>query len=223
MNYSDEWKSLGIAIAKLPEETNDNYQAFLAFAWLQGKERSCELVAERTGFGLGTCKIWQMQYRWLERASAVDAQRWLHEHSEREKLLAKDNEEFINANRKVKRKSLQLSNKMLGVASKLLDDAEMSGKVTETGMIETKDGRMVPTLTTIEMKAKISDIPRLVDTAVKVARLAADLPTEIINDLGVRPGTDFKDLSLEELQELQASNRKRLLENGAVQSLGDVD
>jgi hypothetical protein len=188
---------------------------FLTLHGLTGKERSVEAVAEKCGYNVGTCRIWQMNNTWLDRASAVDAQRWLHEYKEREKLLKKDNAEFVAENRKVKQQSQKIAQKMLNVAGNLLENAELAGKVLETGHVTTKDGRKVPTHTTIEMKAKISDIPRLAEAAVKISRLAADLPTEIIESLPiVADGKDLGSYTIEELEQMQAKNREVLMGKG---------
>lgn len=218
---SDDWKSLDIAIEKLPTETNDSYQAFLKFCWLQGKERSPENVAEELGYSVMTCRAWSFDHKWLDRADMVDAIKWKHEFTQRERLLEKDNQKFAEQNRHIKDQAMANARKMLNVANNLLAKAEIVDETVETGMVETKDGRMVPTFTEIRMKSKISDIPRLVDTAVKTARLVQDLPTEII-EAQVPVGADISNLSIEEILALREKNQRYLREKGAERKIETV-
>lgn len=214
---------LGVAIERLPGEPPDAYQAFLKFAWLQTSERSIERTSKETGYTIATCQVWSMNYKWSDRATEVDAQRWLHEHLEREKLQFEDNKRFVEANREIKERSIATARKMLRVADNLLETADLAGETVETGHVITSDNRSVPTYTTINMKSKISDIPRLVDTAVKVARLAADLPTEIIDPVQrVAKNGNLRDMSDEELEAALAENRERVEKLGAGQILDTI-
>lgn len=218
-----ELSGLGASIAKFSDsETNDAYQGFLTFAYLTGKARSLEAVAEKLGYNVHTVKIWCTQYNWIARVDQVDAQRWLREFRERERLTAKDNKKFAERNTKIREKSFAVSEKMLAVAEKLLQSADLAGEIIETGHVETADGRKVATMTEIHMKAKISDIPRLVDTAVKVARLAGDLPTEIVDRMIPATG-DLSTLSFEELTKMRDDNREILIEKGAIQKLESLN
>lgn len=222
-DYNDYWKSLEIAIAKHPSESNDAYQAFLCFVALRGKQRCLETVAEATGYALSTLKQYQMFYKWLDRADAVDAQVWIREQQDREQIIRKDNEKFAIENAAIKKDVLRIGRKMLKSAENLLQNVEVSGKVIETGHVETKDGRRVATHTTIEMKAKVSDIPRLVDTAVKVTRLANDLPTEIVDLPQLPKAGEIGKLSIEQLQQMREDNRQVLVKKGVdVQDLENI-
>ena len=213
-----EWDSLGIAIRRLDIESQDAYQGFLQYAWLTGKERTSGKVAEILGFSHITVKLWSQEFNWSERVSIVDALRWQREFKEREKLLEKDNQKFAEENRQIKSQAISTSKKMLNVANNLLNSAELIDEMIETGKIETVDGRMVPTHTVIKMKAKISDIPRLVDTAMKVSRLAQDLPTEIV-DHQIPIASDLSNLSVEELMDLRDQNQRVLREKGAISKI----
>lgn len=204
-----DWESLGIAIERILGEPADAYAAFLQFAWLSGAERTTNKVAEITGFALSTVRMWSTSFDWVDRAAVVDGIKWTHEFKKRQAILEKDTLEFADANRKLKTEGLAAAHKMIATANRLLEKAEVVDEVIETGMVETKDGRMVPTTTEIHMKSKISDIPRLVSTAVTVGRLVQDLPTEIIEDR-VPIGADLSNLSVEELLELQERNRAEM-------------
>ena len=108
---------------------------------------------------------------------------------------------------------------MLDVAENLVQSASLAGKLVETGHVIDQDGRRVPTHTEIHMKAKVSDIPRLVDSAVKNTRLVNDLPTEIIRPVLPAP-SELSSLSDEALENLRDDNRKVLVGHGVVQNLG---
>lgn len=213
-NDNHDWGSLDIAIQRLEHETPEAYQAFLQYAWLQGVDRCIRVVAEKTGFSVGNMRIWSTDNHWVDRAATIDGLRWMREYKEREKLLEQDNLKFAEENRKIKEKGLRAANKMIDVADHLLQSAEMVDDIIETGHVMTADNRRVPTHTVIKMKAKISDIPRLVDTAIKTSRLVQDLPTEIIeNHLPI--GTDLRNLSTEDLLAMRERNQQILREKGA--------
>ena len=219
IDFDKEYEGLEKAIQRFSEyESGDAYQAFLTYAFLSGKDRTIERCAEMMGYEKRTIAGWYGSYQWKERADQVDAQRWLRDFRIREQETAKDNRHFIDENRKIKREAIKISQKMLNVASNLLDSAELAGKVIETGEVETIDGRFVKTKTEIHMKAKISDIPRLADVGVKLARAANDLPTEPI-DPTIAPTSNLQSLSKEELERMREDNRDILIKHGAVQKL----
>src|SRR5690348_13460381 len=93
-HYTEYWQGIGIAIAKLEGETNDSYQGFLCYVALKGKQRSLDRVANLMGYHPGSVNLWSQQFKWAERASAVDAQVWIKEQQEREQLTREDNEKF---------------------------------------------------------------------------------------------------------------------------------
>lgn len=211
-----DWDSLGIAIERLPDETPDAYSAFLQYAWLMPSQRSCQRVADDTGHAVLSCKRWHKDYNWQDRAATVDGIKWIHEFKAREASVAKDNEKFVEENRRIKEQGLEMSKKMLNVAGKLLDSAELADEIIETDHIMVGD-RKVALNTTIKMKSKVSDIPRLVDTAIKVTRLVQDLPTEIVEFSEQIPvGSDLKGLSVEQLMALREKNQAILREKGAI-------
>lgn len=210
--------SLDKLIEKQPGESDIEYAAFLFFAAMPPKERHEKTMVPRVAeySGLAAASVWnaRAEFSWFDRANLIDAHNWLVENQKRADMLSEDNAKFIQETREIKEKSLDASRKMLSVASNLLDSAELVDQIIETDHVITQDGRRVPTHTTIKMKAKISDIPRLVDTAVKVSRLASELPTEIVeNDLAI--GADLSQLSDEELLALRHKNHRRLIEKGA--------
>lgn len=216
---SHEWDSMGIAIRKLDSETEDAYQAFLSYAWLVGTERKHATVATRLGYILAEIKEWARANDWSERASAVDAIRWTMEMKSRNDLISEDNKRFVQENQQVKNNALRVSQKMLKEAERLLDQALVADEVQETGFITLDDGRQVATTTIVKMKSRVSDIPRLVDTAIKTSRLVQDLPTEIVeNHLPL--GADLESLSLDELMQLRETNLKAINQKSG---LGKVD
>lgn len=212
-------------IERYDGETETEYSAFLYFSSLSPKERIgpgiTKKVSEYSGLTETSVVVTKNRHSWNDRALLIDAHNWMIENEKRQALLSKDNEHFIQENREVKNESLQISKQMLTVAKKLLQNAELVDDIIETGWVETNDGRRVATTTQIKMRAKVSDIPRLVETAVKVSRLAADLPTEILaND--INRVTDLSNMTDEEIMELRAKNNKELLSLG-VGSLNDFD
>lgn len=210
-----DWDSLGIAIQRVDGETPDAYQAFLQFCWLQGSDRTTKEVAKITGFSTHSTSIWSSNHNWAERAAIVDGLRWAHEYKAREATRQKENEKFAKENQSIKEKAMKAANQMLDVAQHLLQSAEIVDDMIETGHVETVDGRMVPTHTVINMKSKVSDIPRLADTAIKISRLVNDLPTEIIAS-EIPIGSDLKNLTTEELIALRERNQQILREKGAI-------
>jgi hypothetical protein len=50
-----QWKALGIAIERLDGETMDAYQAFLAYAWIQGATRDYETVSKKAQLSHRDC------------------------------------------------------------------------------------------------------------------------------------------------------------------------
>lgn len=223
MATQEEIKALEATIEKVsPDEPNDAYQAFLRYASYIGKQRTLERVASDLGFGLTTVQVWSSRYQWMKRVDQVDAQRWIIEHRKREELLEQDNKHFIEENREIKQKSITIAKKMLNTATNLLSSADLAGKVIETDKVTLLDGSVVPLKTTIEMKSKVSDIPRLVEVAVKVARLSADLPTEIVRPQ-ILSSDDLEKLSAEELLQLAQDNRAELNRLGITQNISDAN
>jgi hypothetical protein len=211
-NFGPQYEALGVAIDRLEGETAVAYQAFLIYSGLIGKDRTAERVADKTHFPVTSVKAWMSQNQWQDRVANVDAQRWLIDYQEKQKLTEDDNKRFIEENRHIKRETIRAGKKMLQVANNLLDSATMADEIRETGYVITADNRSVPTTTQIFMKAKVSDIPRLVDTAIKASRLAQDLPTEIIDNLvaGTPGSRDLSQLTEAEIEELAQENRKKL-------------
>lgn len=218
-HYTEYWQGMQIAIAKVDRETPDSYQGFLCYASLKGKDRSIDRVAQLLGYHVGTVNLWSQQFKWQERSSAVDAQVFIKEQQERDQLTREDNERFARENSKVKDRAIKITNSMLDVAENLLKSATLAGKLVETGHIVDQDGRRVPTHTEIHMKAKISDIPRMVDSAIKNTRLVNELPTEIVRPV-LPSSSQLKNMSTEELQQMSEDNREILVRHG-VQSIID--
>lgn len=222
-NIEHDWHSLGVAIEKLPDEPSEAYQAFLAYAWLQYGERTYTGAAQRANMAPQTVSRYAQEFDWANRVSAVDAARWLKEFRDREALTEDDNRRYVEANRDAKDKLLNISQKMVEVAAKLIDSALISDEVIEGDMIQGADGIMYPTSTIINMKAKISDIPRLVDTAAKTMRMINDLPTEAVERNAEFLTQDYSNLSEEEIIALRNQNRLEMLRLGAIEKLESVN
>lgn len=210
---TQDFDALGISIERLPEETGQAYQAFLQYAWLQHTDRTNNKVAEKTGHSLMSIRGWAINHNWVERAALVDGLRFKFEFQQREQLQAEDNAKLITENRQIKLDGIKIARRMLTVADNLLNSAEVVDQIIETDHVETKDGRMIPTTTTIHMKAKVSDIPRLVDTAVKVSRLVQDLPTDIIQTQ-MPAATEVREMTTEQLMALREKVQRELRETG---------
>lgn len=215
------WKGIGLAIEKLTKEPHQAYEAFLQYAWLQYAERTVARVVKITGLPEFKIQAWFRAFDWQDRASLVDGMRWNHEFRQREAVLSKDNEKFAEMNRSIKERGLAMSTKMLAVAEKLLGDAEISGNIIETDRVTTADGRSVPLMTQINMKAKISDIPRLASTALLLARAIQDLPTEVLDQHKPLPIGDYSELSLEELEAMRSENRQQLALKSGISKVDD--
>lgn len=219
----DEYQSLKIAIEKHSEdEPNEAYQAFLQYVSFSGPSRTFEKVVAWSGYNAAQIREWARTYEWVKRADGVDAQRWLYEEQKRQEACQADNQEFAENNRKLKKEGQTILSKMLTVSSKLLDAALDANQVKETGWVKTDDGREVPTMTTIEMKAKISDIPRLVATSIQMSRLINDLPTEIVDiNRNIVP-SNLANFSWEQLEQLEKDNREVLNRVSGAQKLTEV-
>lgn len=206
-------------IERQENEPPNAFTAFLFFASLIPSERPGHIafpkVAAHVQTDVQNIRRWFNNYQWDERVSTYDAYVFLENHKQRSQLAQQDNIRWVEEHRKAKDRTLNIADKMLSVAENLLSTAEMSGKVIETDKIQTADGRMVPTKTIIHMKSKVSDIPRLVEVAVKTQRLAADLPTEIIEDRDGIMTADLSTLTDEELQSLIEKNNKEIIQLGA--------
>jgi membrane-bound inhibitor of C-type lysozyme len=221
-HYTEYWKGMDIAIAMLDTETNDSYQGFLCFVSLKGKQRSTERVAQLLGYHEGTVKIWQQNHKWMDRASGVDAQVFIKEQQERDQLTREDNEKFAKENARFKDRALKITNKMMEVAENLLQSATLANKMVETGHVIDAHGRKVPTHTEIHMKAKVSDIPRLVDTAVKTTRLVNELPTDIVRTT-IPNSSALSSMTDEELTRMREDNREVLVRHGLQEVIDKTD
>lgn len=206
-------------IERIEGETPNEYSAFLAFAQLPPSQRigadMMKYVAENSMLVAAQIPHIRSKNQWHERANQIDAHNWMVDHQKREKLREADNEKFIAESRLIQEKALKLSDQMMDVAGHLLTSAKLIDKTIETGHVTTKDGRKVPTVTTVHMKSKVSDIPRLAEVGMKMARLAADLPTEII-ETDLAAGADLSNLSDEELIALREKNHRTLLEKSGI-------
>lgn len=167
-------------IQKLPEETTDSYQAFLVFARLQFGDRKLSHVAAITGYSEKAVNGWSADFNWVDRANILDAQEEIIIREDRMKLLKADNVRYAEKSREIKDKAFELGGKMVEAAQDLLSNIKFIDKIIETDKVETKDGRMIATHTQIIMKAKVSDIPRLADSGMRMTQLATGMPTEII-------------------------------------------
>jgi hypothetical protein len=185
-------------IAKVPGETADAYQAFLVYARLQFGDRTKDNVVKGTGYSDVSVKNWMLDFNWIERANVCDAEEEILIREDRQQLMKQDNLRFAEKSRAIKDKAFSLGEEMIDAAKDLLSNVKFIDRVINTGEVETKDGRFVPTHTEIIMKAKVSDIPRLADVGIKITQLAAGLPTEIIETNSINT-TEIKNLSREEI------------------------
>lgn len=209
--------SLDLAIAREPDETEAEYECFLKFVSLHGKNRHINVVAEALGYSHVTLISYHKKNRWSDRASIVDAMAWKRQYEQRLDDQKESNIAFAEKNRLLRERALKISDSALSVCEGLLAKAELADEVIETDKVETKDGRIVPIYTTIKMKAKISDIPPLLTSAIRVARLVQDLPTEIIESK-VPATTDIASMSDAELNELRDEVAKVLRDHPNIQA-----
>lgn len=218
----EDWDSLDVPIVQEIGEPSDAYQAFLQFAWEQYADRNIARVAQITKYPESRIASWHKNWNWEERASMVDSIRWKYEFRQREKELAKENAEIAQRNRSIKEKGLQITEKMLTVAQNLLNSAELVDEMVESDFVDTADGRRVPTMTVIKMKSKISDIPRLVETAVRTNNLVQGLPTEIVETVSL-DSVDLENLSYEQLKQLKEKNEKDLKSLRSAQEISTLE
>lgn len=223
-------KTLEQIVQRRDDESQGAFSAFLAYCSLPTKERLnqsqvLKLVAEATGLSESTLFQYRQLYDWDERVSQVEAQRWIREEADRQEQIAADNKKFVAQNRKLKERTNNISLSMLEVAEKLLEKVKVSDEKIEEGFVETVDGRKVPTFVQYHVKAKVSDIPRIVESALKAQRYIQDLPTEVV-ETEIPIGADLSGLTVEELIALREKNQQILREKGAlgkVQQISDKE
>lgn len=222
---NQDWLTVKQLIERLHDEPTDAYVAFLKYSALPLGERSLERIAKTERITMNKLKDWYGRYDWADRTELLEGARWRQNWNQRQEIDSQENQRYAKKNRELKDRALRVSDKLLTVGEKLLDDAVVAGDIKETDYVETKDGRRVALTTQVFMKSKVGDIPRLFTTAIDVVRKVNDLPTEAIDPTKILPvGRKLTEYTDDELNELSEENARRAkLLSGAIKHDGPQD
>lgn len=181
-----EYDVLESLIEKMDGESTPAYTAFLYYAQLTPPERLADDVIAKVAKYMGrehsTVRLYRQNYDWETRAEMVDAYRFKLDFEESREATRADRMKYVEFNREIKTQMMENLKKTTGVIATLIGYADLIGEEKQTGEIETKDGRKVFQFTTVNMKAKVSDIAILANSVAKCARAINDLPTEVIEN-----------------------------------------
>jgi hypothetical protein len=209
-------------IQRYPTESAVEYAGFLEYARLPKHRREDKSglleIAEKLGQPSASIVRHKNLYNWDDRVALLDAYEFKREFEQRQSILSKDNERYIEQTRKVKNGLQMQLEKALSVLEGLLDYALMAGREIKTGEILTQDGVLMPTHTRIEMKAKVSDISPLLRAIAHTSRLINDLPTEIVENKIIET-SDLSSLTTQEIEELLSKTRAERLSISGIQKL----
>lgn len=202
-------------IEKLDGESASAYSAFLCYAALAPNERAGEIALPKlmdyTGLSENTLKQYREIHEWQERANLVDAYQFKLNFEETREMMKADRVKYVEFNRQIKDQMMENLLKTTGVISTLISYADLIGEEKKTGEFETKDGRILHQFTTVNMKAKVSDIAVLANAVTKCARAINELPTEIIENK-IATNIDLNKLQSSELDDLDEVITKRMKE-----------
>jgi transposase-like protein len=176
-------------------ETRRQYRPLAIY--LDMPERSLRAVAKETGILQRTIENWSSTYEWVKRACAYDAHMEAVAQAERERL-ARENEAKWERRREAIREAefevaMKLVEKFRGMAEAPLYELREEA--------EDADGCTV----TVKMPAgwRLRDMPRVAESASKLARLSAEMATER-QEIDI----DISNASDEQLDEIIRQGRK---------------
>lgn len=187
-------------IERVQWESLTAYQAFLYFAALSPLKRRegnyFREIAELTGLADTTVRSYISSFKWDERVAIIDAKRFLRREHEFEVLQRENIVKYVNANKDIKDKSIELSRKIL---EKCIDFAN-------TELMKT------------EYKLKPHELSKLYETSVKMSRLVSDLPTEITSTQILSP-EELDRMTPEQLQALLEKEQGDILNLEGIQNI----
>jgi len=219
----DQEKIIQELIKRETDEGTNAYAAFLFWAMLPQSERSdgkeaVKKTAEYAALEPSTITQYRVAYRWDERTNLIDAHFFTLQFEDRRRSMHEQNKKFAAETKEIQIKAFRISNKALDLVEDLLNKAPLSNEVRETGYVKAlqEDGshKVVPTTTTIIMKAEVKDISPLLRAAVEVPSKVLGLPTEIVQPDVVPPVADIGQMSDDDIAETRRkiAEKKRELQ-----------
>jgi len=161
---------------KLPEETPQNYEAFLLY--LESPTRDFEKIAKKAGVTGSTVRIWAKKYNWIERALAYDNHKSELLSSKREKLIEEHAYSFV--------RELENRIKMLLLSSGIYMKRLKEGGLKELERLPLRELRNVAMEDLDMLKSYLRTYRDFIDLtpegrAIKQSELASDKIQIVIN------------------------------------------
>lgn len=158
--------------AKPRTEPRETLRAFGYFCVYRdmGPTRSIKAAAATIGIAYQTAQDHASRHSWAMRADAFDA--WL----ERAKL-----DSWLSEQDQMVRAELSISRAMMGVVGRAVRSLDAAERVRETALRRMNDGELPYDPDVVRPIMRPADIPRMLEAAVKVGRLARGEATENIN------------------------------------------
>lgn len=194
------------------------YGVFCKYAILLPTERrfdrAAPILVSETGFSASEIADMFERFHWTDRVTKIDNYLLRLDIEQRREESQKYNLRYIEANRKLKDDALAARTKAMSVTNTLLGYADLIGKEEPVEYVTTEDGREVPVIVNVEMKAKISDIPQMVKAMSLLTNIINDMPTEIVNNQPVSH-KEIDKMDLTELDQTLEEIEKELAEYDA--------
>jgi hypothetical protein len=154
-----------------PGETPKSWEAFQVFL-AAGATRTVSGVAKQLGKSHQMLDRWSQRFNWRARAGAYDNHLANKMLNAQEKQIEREAEKWAQRGSEHRERAWKIREALLDKAEQMLE--------WPLAKVESEDGKMV----LHPARWDFGTVARLVDTADKVGRLAADMPTEI---MGVLP------------------------------------
>lgn len=174
-------------------ESDVAYQAARIYFEL-GPERSLEAVRQRLGKSKALMERWSTRFHWVDRAASFDDHLARQRQAAMEHAERADVEKWATRRAEQREREWQLSERLIEKATQMLN--------FPLQQVEKQDGDKV----TIIRPARWSfaDAAKLLDTAAKAARLAAEMETE-----RTAHSVTVEQLATMSLEQLEEEARKR--------------
>lgn len=205
-------------IQKEPDETASGYSVFLYWALLPPAERpnsqALKKLSEIFGLSEGTIRQYRSAYNWDERINTLDAYIFKVQIQTRNELFEKNNEKIANEMREFQEIGMNNARLAMETAKNLLETFAMSNKPIQTDFVKAvmPDGstKAVPTTTTIEMSARVSDIAPLMRVAGDLPLRLMGLPTETVRYQTLVTDKPLSEKTYDELDEEAARLQREI-------------
>lgn len=155
-----------------------------------GGARSLDAVSQELGKSTDLMARWSGRWGWVASAAAYDAHMAAIAQAAREAQAAADAAEWERRRGELRHQEWQASQKLMGRANEML--AWPTERVTKVEKeVKRPDGKLIQEITITEPVGwRAGDIPEYVETASKIARLAAEMETKRTTSTTTLQGPD---------------------------------